>query len=75
MSDALNSIVQFINSIVDLVATMCSYIASFFRFIASGVVFLYQCISFVPLELQAIATLTIVLSVVLLIVGRSNNNG
>lgn len=75
MSDALNAIVQFINSIVDLVHTMATYIASFFRFIGSGVVFLYECISYVPLELQAIATLTIVLSVVLLIVGRSNNNG
>lgn len=75
MLDALNSIVDFLNLIIDSVVSSITYSGLFIRFIVKGVSFLYQCLAFIPDELQAFALITIVLMVVLLIVGRSNNSG
>ena len=75
MLDALNAIVAFLNMIVDKCVTFIHYLGTFLSFIGKGIKFLYSFVEFVPVELQAIAGLTIVLSVVLLILGRSNNNG
>lgn len=75
MADAINAIVDFFNLVIDQVITFITYLVMFFKFIAKGVVFLYDCLTFIPVELQAFAIITIVLTVILLILGRSNNSG
>lgn len=75
MVDALNSIVEFLNMIIDSVVSAIEYGNVFTKFIVRGVQFLYSFIAFIPAPLQSFAFLTVVLMVVMLFVGRSNNSG
>lgn len=75
MLDALNAIVDFLNTIVNTVVSFVTYINVFTSFLTHGVQFLYSCMGFIPAALQPFAMITIVLMVIMLFLGRSNNSG
>ena len=75
MLDALNAIVEFFNMIFGTAVSFVYYIGDLFSFISVGSGMLLQFIDIVPPYMTAFAVLTLTLSIVLLIVGRSNNRG
>lgn len=75
MLDALNAIVDFINMIIGTAVSFVYYIGDMFKFISVGSGILIQYMSIIPPYMSIFAVLTLTLSIVLLIVGRSNNRG
>lgn len=75
MLDALNSIVDFLNMIMSTAVGFIFYLGDMFKFIGVGSGFLFQFMTIVPPYMSVFAVLALTLSILLLIVGRSNNRG
>ena len=75
MLDALNAIVEFLNMIASTAVGIIFYIGDMFKFIAVGSGLLVQFSTLVPPYMTIFATLSLTLTIVLLVAGRSNNRG
>lgn len=73
--DAINAIVGFFSAIWDTVLTFVHYSMFLTEFITAVTGFMFKLVSLIPAQFLPIAVITVALSVVLLILGRSNNNG
>lgn len=75
MLDALNAIVSFLASIWDSVLSLLHYSKFLSGFVSLGSGFLTKLTVLIPAQFLPFAVITLVLSVVLLIVGRQPKNG
>lgn len=75
MLDALNSIVEFLNLIIQSVHDFIWAEGIFFRFLLHGAVFLSNLITtFIPVQFLPFALVTLSITIVMLIFGRTNNS-
>ncbi len=75
LEDLYEMLKTFLESLGSFVITLVDYTASMVQFVGKGVSYLITCFQFMPTELQVFLPLTLTLSVILLILGRTNNNG
>lgn len=75
MLETLNAILAFFNLIVKPIVTIVSYTETLFKFLGAAPKFLTQYMNVIPPYMLVFAGITLTLSIVLLIVGRSNNRG
>jgi len=75
MLETLNAILAFFNLIVKPIVTIVSYTETLFKFLGAAPKFLTQYMNVIPPYMLVFAGISLTLSIVLLIVGRSNNRG
>lgn len=73
MLDALNAIVDFFNMIGQLVVNFISGSELLSGFVASATGSIYYLFKFIPVQFMPFAYVTVVLSVIMFVVGRTNN--
>lgn len=75
MIDALNAIVEFLSSIWDTVLSFIHYSDFLAGFVSTGSGFLTSLFVLIPSPFLPFAVITVTLSVVLLVLGRTNSHG
>jgi len=73
MLDAINAIVDFINMIIGTVTDFISYSKVLSGFVSLGSGFINSLLVYIPSQFMPFAIITVVLSVVMFVVGRTNN--